>query len=113
MKCIIAGGRDFVPTDKDYYLVRRLINQYKITEIVSGGAKGADAYGERVANKDKLKLTIFPADWNKYGKRAGYLRNLKMGKYTDVAILFPGGVGTSMMRDIMNRLGKEIIYDAK
>ncbi len=113
MKCIIAGGRGFIPSKLDYKHITSIIKEYEITEIISGGAKGADSFGEDLALKLHIKLKIFPADWNKYGKKAGYLRNKQMGDYTDMAILMPGGVGTNIMRDIMHKLNKEIIYDAK
>lgn len=91
MKVIIAGGRDFVDYDKlcracDYYLQ----NQKEI-EIVSGVAKGADQLGEKYAKERGYPLKQFPAYWNKYEKRAGYIRNSKMAEYADALIAFWNG----------------------
>lgn len=41
-------------------------------------------------NFNDYKLTKFPADWNKYGKTAGYLRNMQMAEYADALIAFWG-----------------------
>lgn len=50
-------------------------------EIVSGGCSGADALAERYAHSHGYPLQIFPADWSRYGKRAGYVRNREMHAY--------------------------------
>jgi len=112
MKCIIAGGRDFIPAKDDYKIVRHLIKQFNITEIVSGHCKGADLFGEEMADLLDIKLKLFPANWNKYGKKAGPLRNREMAEYADYAILFKGGSGTESMRKEMRIHNKRILYDA-
>lgn len=53
----------------------------KITEIVSGGAGGVDLIAEMIAQDNNVDLTVFHPNWNKYGKRAGFLRNKKMIEY--------------------------------
>lgn len=113
MKCVIAGGRDYIATNDDENMIIRIINHYDITEIISGHAKGADAFGEYIAKKYKLKLTLFEADWNKYGTKAGPLRNREMACYTDYVMLFPGGKGTDSMRKEARIHNKRIIYDGK
>ena len=50
-------------------------------EIVSGGASGTDAMAERYAHDHGYSLQIFPAEWSRYGKRAGYVRNREMHSY--------------------------------
>lgn len=89
MKAIIAGTRTF----NNYDYLKTIINlkveeRPQITEIVSGGAKGADALGERFAAEHKIPLKIFPADWNRFGKAAGPLRNEQMALYADMLIAF-------------------------
>jgi hypothetical protein len=113
MKCIIAGGRDYIPTPSDRELAIMFIKHYKIDKIVSGNYGASDLFGERLAKELKLKLTLFPADWQKYGPKAGPLRNRQMAEYTDCAILFPGGKGTDSMRKEMLIHGKKILYDAE
>jgi hypothetical protein len=61
----------------DYYLSKKIQSGEKVV-IISGGAKGADSLGERYAQERGLEVKVFRADWDKYGKRAGILRNTKM-----------------------------------
>ena len=98
MRVIIAGGRDYKPTTSSWFWLRDRLAELKADEIVSGGAPGADAMGEKIAERLALKLTTFPAEWDKYGKAAGPIRNQKMADYADACILFPGGRGTADMK---------------
>jgi len=85
-KTIIAGGRDF----DDYEFLKKNIEELdiEINEIVSGKAKGADTLGERYATEKEISIKGFPADWNKFGKGAGPIRNKQMAEYADVLIAF-------------------------
>lgn len=105
-KVIVAGSRTF----NDYLLLEEkldkiLANKLPDVEIVSGTAYGADKQGELYANKNKLPIKRFPADWNTYGKKAGYLRNLEMAKYADACVVFWDGTsrGTKLMIDLANK----------
>lgn len=99
MKTVIAGGRDYKLTDSDF----EWLDTLGITEVVSGGARGADAGGEQWARGRNVPLVVFPADWKGYGKAAGYIRNKQMAEYADAVILFPGGNGTKSMRSEAER----------
>lgn len=79
---LIAGSRTF----NNYELLKErcdffLQNQKGTIHIVSGGAKGADTLAERYARERGYELHVFPADWNKYGNSAGYIRNEEMHKF--------------------------------
>ena len=84
MKVIIAGGRDF----DDYLLLLQAVVKanFDITEVVSGGAKGADALGELFARDMDLSLSCFPANWDLHGRAAGPIRNGEMAEYADALI---------------------------
>lgn len=94
MKLIIAGGRNYHLTAEDFNWLDSIPD---ITEVVSGGCKGADAGGEAWATLRKIPIKRFNADWVKHGKAAGPLRNRQMAQYADAVILFPGGRGTESM----------------
>lgn len=93
VRIIISGGRTF----KDCDLLERemdlFIGAMKDVEIISGGQVtidedtgeryGADYLGEQYAKKRGYKLTVMNAEWNKYGKPAGPIRNRKMAKYAN------------------------------
>lgn len=91
MKTIIAGPRDY----EDYVslLVAIHASGFKITEVVSGRARGVDTMGERWAKENGIPIKMFPADWNKFGKSAGPKRNKQMAEYADAAIVLWDGVG--------------------
>lgn len=77
---------------------------------MSGAARGVDTMGENIAFIQGIPVKSFPADWDKYGKRAGYLRNREMGLYADVLLAVWDGSsrGTKMMIDIMQELKKPV-----
>ena len=110
MKVIIAGGRNF----RDYDKLREscdniLVNQKEI-EIVSGTAAGADTLGERYAQEKGYEVKKFPAQWDLYGKSAGYKRNQQMAEYADGLIAFWDGKsrGTKHMIDIATNKGLKV-----
>lgn len=97
MKVIIAGGRDFVPTETSMKFLDEFFDTYKVSEVVCGCASGADAFGREYAHQRKIKVIYFAARWNTYGKAAGPIRNEEMAKYGDILIAFKGGRGTENM----------------
>jgi len=108
MKTIIAGGRDYKFTPSDIQTLNKLLITQHITEVVSGAARGADTCGEEWAAKHGLPVKQFPANWDKYGKSAGFKRNKQMAEYADAAVLFPGGAGTDSMFELARKHGLRI-----
>lgn len=101
MKLIVAGGRNYHFTDQDYQILADIVKLHKVTEIVHGGASGADSYAAQFAADDEELICVeFPADWYTYKKSAGPLRNIQMAKYADALLVFPGGIGTQSMLKI-------------
>lgn len=102
IKLAIVGSRDFNNYSVLEYVIDKIIetNDYKITEIISGGARGADALGEIYADKHAIDKTIFPADWKTYGKRAGFLRNVDIIKNCDICVCFWNGESHGTKHDI-------------
>ncbi len=109
MRTIIAGSRTF----DDFDLLCSTISglPWSISEVVSGGAYGADALGEKWAREHHVFLKRFPAQWEKYGKRAGYLRNVEMGEYGEALLAFWDGVsrGTKHMINIARKKGLQVM----
>lgn len=107
MKVIVAGSRQF----NDYELLEHTVDSLglDISEIVSGHANGADKLGERYARSRGIKLMVFPAEWDKYGKGAGIIRNGRMAEYGDYLVAFDMGTpGTKNMIHTMLKLGKPV-----
>lgn len=113
MKVIIAGGRDFADLGLLYQSCTEILKDKSVEEIVSGCARGADKAGEKYAEFNKIPIKKFPAEWDKYGKSAGYRRNKDMAEYADVLIAFWNGEskGTKHMIDLAtaNKLEVHII----
>jgi hypothetical protein len=109
LKLIIAGSRDLqlkTETIKDLISAFGLVN---IGEIVSGGAWGVDKSGENFAHQHNIKLTIFEADWKKYGSKAGPIRNKEMANYADIALVVHKGTpGSRSMINEMSVLNKPV-----
>ena len=91
-KLIVAGSRkfndDFLLKCKIEWFLRYLETTIEGTIIISGTARGADQLGEKYAEENNMEVIRMPADWNKLGKRAGYVRNQEMAKKADACIVF-------------------------
>lgn len=115
MKLIIAGGRDF----EDRILATTSFGNFEqevwelkglekpFTEIVSGGARGADRVGEFVGRFYNIPIKQFIPDWDGLGKKAGHVRNREMGDYADALLAFWDGEsrGTKGMIDYATKKG--------
>ena len=121
VRVIIAGSRDF----NDYDLVCKECDDIlrgldpDDVEIVSGGCSGTDTLGERYAREHGYGLSIFEANWKKFGKSARPRRNALMGVYAQQAdegilIAFPVGEskGTRNMISAAEFYGLEVyVFD--
>lgn len=138
MKVIIAGSRELT----DYEFAKKTIDMaiselaISVTEVVSGGARGADKMGEDWAAENGIEVTPFRADWDnidsptaivktrtnpwtkeqeKYNANAGFERNTKMAEYADVLIaLNEGTAGTDhMIKQAREKGLKVYVYQPK
>jgi|TARA_R110000822_G_scaffold183534_1_gene322913 hypothetical protein len=107
LKVIVAGSRGF----NDYEFLKKKLdylfqNQDEIT-IISGNARGADTLGETYSVDRNYGLETYPADWDTYGKSAGYRRNAEMAKISDASVIFWDGIskGAKHMIDLSHKYG--------
>ena len=116
MRVLIYGGRDFTPTPEAWRWLDEVIFGYELADwerdeitVISGGARGADSFGEEAAKAWGTQIEVYPADWGTHGKRAGFLRNQQMlDSGVDVAVQFPGGRGTADMRRRLDKAGVKV-----
>jgi len=88
MKVAVIGSRGFT----DYELLTKTLKKISgITMIVSGGADGADKLGEQFADENKLDKKIFLPDWEKFGTKAGFIRNTDIINEADLVVAFWDG----------------------
>jgi hypothetical protein len=94
---MVTGGRDY-PHEE---IIRATFDQFisfygPITELVVGDATGADSLAKVVAMEYGIPVRVFYADWKKFGKCAGSIRNGWMiDTRPDFVLPFPGGRGTA------------------
>lgn len=122
IRIIVAGGRDF----DDYELLSRTLKEYtdkfgpeakERIVIISGQAMGADTMGIEFACDNGFRPRLFPADWDKHGKSAGYIRNRQMAIHAagagDRGVLFAfwdgKSRGTKHMIDLAEKYGLETV----
>lgn len=82
----IVGTRNPKITFEEF---SKIINDYNPTHIVSGGAKGIDTFAENYAKLNNIPFTIFPPEYNKYGRIATFIRNQQIVDASDMIIAFP------------------------
>lgn len=112
-RVIIAGGRYF----SDYELLQEKCDAFlqdKTGEdivIISGHASGADALGERYAEEKGYKIETYTADWKKYGRAAGPIRNEQMANIANALIVFWDGKsrGTKSMINLAKKRGLQVL----
>ena len=85
MKVAVIGSRNLTVEDLGQYLPE------ETTEIVSGGAKGVDTCAREYARANRLKLTEFLPEYNRYGRGAPLKRNLQIIDYADCVLAFWDG----------------------
>lgn len=109
VKLIIAGSRHL---NADIETIDMCLEFFDLepTEIVCGCAKGIDSAGEQWAIYMKVHVEGFCAEWDKYGKRAGHLRNGQMADYGDALLLIWDGQskGSANMKKQMEDRGKPV-----
>lgn len=107
MKLAIVGSRNFT----NYEIVEETLSTLEepITEIISGGAPGADSLAEDWAKKQNIPITVHKADWAKYGRAAGPKRNKKIIEDCDICIAFWDGTskGTKNAIALSQKAGKK------
>ena len=107
----VIGSRNYSNYPQFRKIMIRLIQsiQDEIT-IISGGANGADSLAEQFANEFSYPIKIFKAEWDKYGKSAGYKRNYTIWENSSLGIAFWDGrsKGTSHSFNIARQQNKKL-----
>lgn len=114
-RVLVCGGRDFNDADK---LIDKLdlIKEEYVPEgskfvLIHGDARGADYLANSWAEFHKFKIKKFPANWKKFGKAAGHIRNAQMLEEgsPDLVVAFPGGRGTLNMIQQAEKYGVPVL----
>ena len=109
MQLIIAGARTFT----DYPRLCQVLapDRHRITQVLTGGARGAEQLGYRWAWKHTVRHQLFRAEWERFGKPAGVRRNHHMAQAGDVLVVCGDdpSPGTAHMIACMRALGKPVV----
>lgn len=110
MRVIIAGSRHFDP-QWSISLVSEAIQEsgFEITEVIHGAARGIDLAADSVC-RGHYPIRVFPAEWGKFGNRAGPIRNAQMADVADALILVWDGAsrGSKNMLETARRKGLKV-----
>lgn len=115
MKILVTGSRDWTDARKVEFEIFRALYEAKCPypeAVLMHGAcpTGADALADTYARATGMHVVTFPAEWDRYGKRAGYLRNVAMVHDSpDICLAFirNGSRGASMTADLSSKAGIE------
>ena len=112
-RIVVAGSRNYNNYEEAKKYIDICISKIKDKNILiflSGCCYGADLLGERYALENGYKIERYPAQWQKYGNRAGPIRNKEMAKKADYIICFWDGEssGTKSMITFAKEFDKEI-----
>lgn len=107
MRLLVCGGRDFTDALFANAVLDNLRHAYDIEVLIHGAARGADTMAAEWAKDREVPVIAEPADWDRYGRRAGPVRNEKMlREHRPTHVLaFPGGAGTAHMVRIARAAG--------
>lgn len=109
MKVLVCGGRDCDNAAYVWSMLDRMHAESPITELIQGGATGADHLANEWAKTKPIKRYVCKAEWDKHGDAAGPLRNARMLEWKpDVVVAFPGGRGTADMVRRARHAGIEV-----
>ena len=108
MKIAVVGSRNYQDRFQlGIVLALELELHGDNTVIISGGATGADTLAEEYAKVFGLETEIYPAEWKKYGKGAGIIRNAIIVEHCDMMLAFYGPDGPTAGTQSSVRLAKE------
>ena len=112
LKVLVCGGRDFnkpslLRNYLDYYHAKWIIDV-----VIQGGATGADYVAKVWAEDNNVINEEYPANWTKYDRAAGHIRNKQMldEGHPSVVIATVGGVGTANMIKQAKQRGIKVIH---
>jgi hypothetical protein len=108
MRLIVAGSRGI--TDGAWVMAeldRLTHNAQNISAVISGGARGVDRIGESWAIGHDIPVEVYPAEWDRDGRGAGYRRNERMASKADALAAFWDGEsrGTKHMIEVARNKG--------
>ena len=89
MRVLVCGSRDWTDETR---IFQQLLLLPPGTEIITGGARGADHLAAGLARGLGFGVKVFFPDWKTHGRSAGFVRNIAMlDENPDLVIAFWDG----------------------
>jgi len=76
MRVLVCGDRNW----SHKAIIQKILSSIKPDVVIEGEARGADSMAREVAESLEIVVEKYPANWEKYGKSAGMVRNTQMLK---------------------------------
>ena len=92
----ICGSRNITDINLDLF-----IDPTHVGCVISGGANGIDTLAEHWAKRNKTEFIAYLAQWNKFGKKAGIMRNHEMVEFCDYVFAFWNGKSKGTLDTIL------------
>lgn len=115
MKLLVCGGREYSDRDYLFSFLDDIVHAHfardiRITHLIHGNARGADALAHGWAVTRGLQPVMVPALWDLHGASAGAIRNSNMlALAPDLVVAFPGARGTAHMVRIAKNANVKVI----
>ena len=118
MKVLVTGGRTFNDRSWLWAGLDLLHGMQPISELIEGGATGADVRAGEWARARGVKCTVVPAEWGQHSRGlkagqknpAGMIRNNTMAAMLpDIVLATPGGAGTAHMVGLAKKRGLRVV----
>jgi hypothetical protein len=87
----VVGSRTWSDASQIHELLDELREANPDLALVSGGAEGADGHAQAYAKEHGLECTVFEPDWDKHGRKAGFMRNAEIWSIADAGVAFWDG----------------------
>lgn len=118
-KLLVCGSRTitnsaWIFSEIEKYLAESNLH-YSSISIIEGGARGVDKIAKQFADDKNIPVIEMPADWDSYGKAAGFIRNEQMVRLCDLCLILWDGKSHGTKNDIdlcdkYNKSNKIVIY---
>ena len=112
MRILVTGSRDWPYWNMLNDALNKYANEQDIVIVHGDCPTGADAMAQRWAEYQGVVVERYPAPWERYGKRAGFIRNsmmVAMGADVCLAFILNGSKGASMTARLADEAGIEVI----
>lgn len=115
MNVAVVGSRDWT----DRATIMRALNELVLAvgvpkhelTIISGGARGVDSIAAEWARRARVRVIEHLPDWNRFGKSAGFKRNVLIVEDADLVLAFQhnSSKGTQHSIDLARQRGIPVI----